>query len=66
MYRIIEKSKGWIVEIQVCKWTFFGIRKVWKPFVKTLGMDCVWHHSSRKYAEMNLQTEIKLTQILDK
>ncbi len=60
MFRIKQlKDKTYIVEHRVSKWTLFGIKKVWKPFVKTSGMDCCWHHSELKYAWENFITEIK-------
>lgn len=59
MFRIKETPKGWIVEVQVNKWTLFGNKKVWKPFVKTSGMDSAWHHSKMNFAFMNFEEEIK-------
>ena len=59
MFRIVKKSRGYIVEFQVSKWTLFGLKKVWKPYVKSSGLDCAWHHSSYEFALHNLLREIK-------
>ena len=65
MFRVRETPKGWVVEIKASKWSLFGLKKVWQPFVKTSGMDCAWHHSKMNYAFMNLQSEIeKQTEII--
>ncbi|WP_299129363.1 hypothetical protein [uncultured Winogradskyella sp.] len=60
MFRIVKKPRGWIVERQVFKYNFLGLHfwKVWRPFVKTSGMDCAWHHADQDYALMNLYHEI--------
>lgn len=58
MYRIIKKPRGWIVERKSYKWTLFGIKEVWEPFVKSSGLDCAWHHKSYDFAKMNLIDEI--------
>ena len=59
MFRITETVDGWVVEVETSKWTLFGLKKVWKPFVKTSGMDCAWNHSKMNFALMNLEHEIK-------
>jgi len=58
-FRIVKKEKGYIVEVQQIKWSLFGLRKKWVPFVKSFGLDCAWHHSTYDYALMNLLDEIK-------
>ena len=58
MFRIVKKTRGYIVEVQVSKWTLFGLKKVWKPYVKSSGLDCAWHHISYETAVMNFKTEI--------
>ena len=59
MYRIVKKPRGYIVEVKTYKWTLFGLKTVWKPFVKTSGMDCAWHHKTHQYAMDNLISEVK-------
>ena len=61
MFRIIETNKGWIVEKKV-KHLFWSN---WKPFVKTSGMDCAWHHSSFEYALMNLKSQVEKETIIE-
>ncbi len=58
-FRIIKKPKGYIVEYLDIKWSLFGLKKQWKPFVKTSGLDCAWHHSKFEYAMMNLLNEVE-------
>lgn len=58
-FRIIEKPRGFIVEYLDVKWTLFGLKKRWKPFIKSAGLDCAWHHSSYDFAVMNLVDKIK-------
>jgi hypothetical protein len=58
-FRIVKKEKGYIVEVQQIKWSLFGLRKKWVPFVKSAGLDWEWHHSTYDYALMNLFSEIK-------
>lgn len=62
-FRIVKKPKGFIVEVEVMKWSLFGLKKEWKPFVKTAGMDYAWHHSTYEMAQMNLLNEIKYSTI---
>jgi hypothetical protein len=61
MFRIVKLDKGWIVEKQVFKYCFLGLHfyKVWRPFVKSTGLDSAWYHQNQDYALMNLQDEIK-------
>jgi len=66
MYRIIKKEKGFIVEIQVVKWTLFGVKKQWKPFILTSGLNEVWHHKTFDLAMMNLLDEIKFNNVFIK
>ena len=64
MFRIVKESKGWIVEVeQTTNYILFKVYK-WVPYVKTSGMDCVWHHSEYKYAEMNLHDRVKKDTII--
>jgi hypothetical protein len=58
MFRIVKKTRGYIVEVQVSKWTLFGLKKVWKPYVKSSGLDCAWHHKSYEMAVMNFKSEV--------
>ena len=59
MYRILKKPRGYIVEVKTYKWTLFGLKTVWKPFVKTSGMDCAWHHKTYNLAMYNLHNDVK-------
>ena len=58
MFRIVKKEKGFIVEVQVSKWTLFGLKKTWIPYVKTSGSECAWHHKTYDYAVMNFKNEV--------
>jgi hypothetical protein len=58
-YKISYKSGGWIVETLEIKWTLFGLKKTWIPFVKTSGMDYCWHHQTYESALRNLLKEIE-------
>ena len=58
-FRILKKPKGFIVEVEVVIWTLFGLKKRWKPFVKSAGLDCAWHHKTYEFAMMNLLDEVK-------
>jgi len=58
-YRIIKKPRGFIVEVLIIKWSLFGLKKEWKPFVKSAGLDCAWHHKTYELAMMNFIKEIK-------
>ena len=59
MFRITKtENNSYIVEVQVAIWTLFGIKKVWKPYVKASGLDCAWHHSKYEYAVMNFKSEV--------
>ena len=58
-FRIVKKAKGFIVEHEVSKWTLFGIKKIWKPYVLSSGLDCAWHHKTFDFAMMNLIQQIK-------
>lgn len=60
MFRIVKKPRGYIVEVQVSKWTLFGLKKVWEPYVKTSGLDCAWHHKTYEMAVMNFKREVLL------
>ena len=58
-FRIIKKPRGFIVEVLIIKWSLFGLKKEWKPFVKSSGLDCAWHHKTYELAMINLIKEIK-------
>lgn len=58
MFRIRKESKGYVVEVMVNKWSPFGLKRVWEPYVKTAGMDCAWHHKTEESAYKNLQSEV--------
>lgn len=59
MFRIREVKEMFVVEKQHLKWTLFGLKKEWKPYVTAAGLDEVWHHSTYDYAVMNLISEVK-------
>lgn len=60
-FRITKIDKGWIVEHLVFKYSFLGLHfwKVWRPYVKTSGMDYCWHHKTKQFAEDNLFDQVK-------
>ena len=61
MYRIREIEKGFITETLEYKWTIFGIKKQWKPFLCYRGQsDEPYYYDSSDSAERNLLKEIKL------
>lgn len=62
-FRITKKPKGYIVEVLDVKWSLFGLRKKWVPFVKSAGLDQCWHHSTYEFAMMNLLKEIKFNNL---
>jgi hypothetical protein len=62
-FRILKKERGYIVEVQVIKWYFFGLKKQWKPYVTSAGLDCAWYHSSFDYAMMNLLDKVRIETI---
>lgn len=57
MFRIIKEPRGFVVEVKSYKWTLFGLKEVWKPYVLTSGMDCAWHHKTGEYALMNFKKQ---------
>jgi hypothetical protein len=58
-FRIRKQPKGYIVEYLNVKWSLFGLKKEWKPFVLTSGLDCAWHHSNYDFAMINLLDQVK-------
>ena len=58
-FRITETSKGFIVENKIVKWSLFGLKTKWIPFVKSTGLECAWHHKTYDYAMINLLQQIK-------
>ena len=62
-YRILKKPKGYIVEVECIKWTLFGLKKKWIPFILTSGLDCAWHHSTYDFAMSSLLKEIEIQTI---
>lgn len=61
MYKVSKTDKGWIVEKLTFKYNFLGIHfwEVWRPYVKTSGIDEVWYHATKDFAIMNLISEVK-------
>ena len=63
-YRIVKKPNGYIVEHKIVKWSIFGLKEEWNPFVKTSGMEEIcWHHKTYSYAMMNLLDLVRLQTI---
>lgn len=58
MFRILKKTRGYIVEVEVSKWTLFGLKKVWRPYVKSSGLNCAWHHKSHEKALESLHYQV--------
>ena len=44
--RIRETTTGFVVEEKVTRWTLFGLRYKWIPYVKTTGMEIAWTHKN--------------------
>jgi hypothetical protein len=61
IFRITKVDIGWIVERLEFKYNFLGLHfcQVWKPYVKTSGMDECWGHSTKDFAIMNLIDQVK-------
>lgn len=55
--RLIEGK--YYVEVLSFKWTLFGIKKKWIPFVTYSGLDDIYPHSSYHSALNNMITVIK-------
>jgi len=59
MHRIRKVTGGkFVVEVLVSRWSLFGLRKKWIPYVKSAGLDCAWKHSSYDMALMNYKKEM--------
>lgn len=58
-FRIRETNGKYYVEILFFKWTLFGIKKKWVPFVTYAGLDDIYPHSSYHFALDNMITEIR-------
>ena len=58
-FRIREFKDKYYVEVLSFKWTLFGIKKKWMPFVKYSGLDDIYPHSSYHSAYDNMITEIR-------
>jgi len=58
MFRIVKKHRGYIVEVKKYRWTIFGLKYKWIPYIKTSGIDEAWHHGSIDAAVMNLRREV--------
>jgi len=49
--RVKKYPRGWVVEIEMTKKTFFGTKKYWTHLISTSGMsDTPWHYSSKELA----------------
>ena len=58
-YRILKKTKGYIVEVEDVKWSLFGKKKKWKPFILSAGLKCARHHRNYELAMESLLDEIE-------
>ena len=58
-FRITKRARGYIVEVQDIRWTLFGLKTKWVPYVKTSGLEECWHHSNENFAIQNLFFQIK-------
>jgi hypothetical protein len=58
-FRIVKTKKGYIVEVQEVRWSFFGLKIKWIPFIKTSGLEECWPHSSKENALLNLFQKVK-------
>jgi hypothetical protein len=58
-FRILKKPRGYVVEELDIRWSILGLIKIWKPYVKSSGLDCAWHHSSYEHAENNLIKQLQ-------
>jgi hypothetical protein len=62
-YRIIESSylnglkKGFVVQVKIAKWSLFGIKYKWIPYLTVSGQKQPWYYSTyeRAMSEMILQ-----------
>lgn len=59
-YRIRKINKGFIVEQKIIKWSLFGLKIKWIPFVKTSGLNECWAHKTREAALNNMIEMIKV------
>ena len=64
-FRIRETEGKYYVEILSFKWSLFGIKKKWIPFVTYSGLDEIYPHSNDKIAYENLIREITINLILE-
>lgn len=59
-YRILKKERGYIVEVEDARWSLFGLRKKWKPFILSAGLECAWHHKTYNFAMASLLDKIEI------
>ena len=59
MYKIKKVKGGWIVLLNQPRWTIFGLKYKWIPFITFLGTDLPFLHESYELAMNNLLFEIK-------
>lgn len=62
-YRILKKAKGYIVEVEDVRWSLFGLKKKWKPFILSAGLECAWHHHNYEFAMASLLNEVEIETI---
>jgi hypothetical protein len=62
-YRILKNAKGYIVEVEDVKWSLFGLKKQWKPFILSAGLKCAWHHRTYDLAMASLLDEVEMETI---
>ena len=58
MYRIRRTEQGFVVEYRHAKWTLFGIKWIWKPFLKYRGTDDVYCFTHTTIAKEQLVKKI--------
>jgi hypothetical protein len=63
--RILKTQKGYIVEKKVYKWSLFGLRYKWIPYVKTSGLNECWSHNSFDSALINSKVQFEKDLILN-
>jgi hypothetical protein len=57
--RILKTQRGFIVERKKFRWSLFGLKYKWVPFIETSGIKECWNHQTYEFAIMNIQDKIK-------
>ena len=53
------ENQLFIVEERVTKWTLFGLKHTWIPFIKTSGLNECWKHDRFDYTIDNILNEVR-------